>query len=875
MVGQTISHYRITDKLGAGGMGVVYKALDLQLQRTVALKFLPSDVAVSQRDKENLLREARAASALDHPNTGVIYGLEETSDQQLYIVMGFYEGETLAHKLSRGPLPATEALDLAIQIARGLSAAHARNIVHRDIKPSNIIITNDGLVKIVDFGLARVIASSSATQTLLASGTLPYMAPEQVLAEAVDQRSDVWALGIILVQMLTGSHPFLRENSAAMTFAILNQPPAAVDFIPPLFQPIALRALSKKPEFRYATAKEMLADLEAAKLQISSRTAIAAEEGATLTSATPARDLKEFVERASTPRWPTAAQQGTRSRKPLYAGLAIAVLAVGSLLLPQVRERLANLLATGGENHIAVLPFDNIGNDPASEAVAEGLMDSLTSELSNLGAAQQSLWVVPASIVRSRKVADPSAAYRELGANMVVKGSIRREGQGVYLTVNLIDAKRLRQVGSAALDDRAGDLAALQDEAVARLARLMKINVTAGMLHAVGGNVAPAAYESYLKALGYMQRYDKAGNLDLAIGVLGDAVKADPRFALGFAELGEAYRLKYQLDMNPKWIDEALANCQKAVQADDRLALVYVTLGRIHERKGNHDLAVQEFQHALSLDNRNADAMSGIAHSYETGGRLAEAEATFKKAAALRPDYWDGYDELGLFYDRQNRYPEAIAQLRHAAELTPDNAQVYSNLGAVYIDASDPKMYADAEQALKKSVELSPTYPAYANLGSLLYDQRRYPEAAAMTEKALQLNGENYIVWDWLVNDYEWLKDQSKATAAREKALEMAERHSKVNPQDSLAQVVLASLYAKKGLKDNARNHLQTALALSPDDPDVLEYAAGTLEQLGERSQALDYANKALKKGYALDRIKNDPDLQGLVSDPHFHPATK
>src|SRR5262249_13141440 len=254
----------------------------------------------------------------------------------------------------------------------------------------------------------------------------------------------------------------------------------------------------------------------------------------------------------------------------------------------------------------------------------------------------------------------PSAAYRELGANMVVKGSIRREGQGVYLTVNLIDAKRLRQVGSAALDDRAGDLAALQDEAVARLARLMKMNVTAGMLHAASGSVAPAAYESYLKALGYMQRYDKAGNLDLAIGVLGDAVKADPRFALGFAELGEAYRLKYQLDMNPKWIDEALANCQKAVQVDDRLALVYVTLGRIHERKGNHDLAVQEFQHALSLDNRNAEAMSGIAHSYETGGRLAEAETTFKKAAALRPDYWDGYDELGLFYDRQNRYPEAI-----------------------------------------------------------------------------------------------------------------------------------------------------------------------------------------------------------------------
>src|SRR5215469_2012294 len=326
MVGQTISHYRITDKLGAGGMGVVYRAQDLQLQRTVALKFLPTDVAVTERDKENLLREARAASALDHPNTGVIYGLEETADHRLYIVMGFYEGQTLAQKLSRGPLLVNEGLELAIQIARGLSAAHARNLVHRDIKPSNIIITTDGLVKIVDFGLARVVASSSATQTLLASGTLPYMAPEQILAEAVDQRSDVWALGIILVQMLTGSHPFLRENSAAMTFAILNQPPSALDAIPTLLQPIALRALSKKPEFRYATAKEMLADLEAAKLQITSQPGASLEEGATLSRAISAHHLAQVAEHASTPRWPTATPGKISSRKLIYGGIVVAIL---------------------------------------------------------------------------------------------------------------------------------------------------------------------------------------------------------------------------------------------------------------------------------------------------------------------------------------------------------------------------------------------------------------------------------------------------------------------------------------------------------------------------------------------------------------------
>jgi serine/threonine-protein kinase len=259
----------------------------------------------------------------------------------------------------------------------------------------------------------------------------------------------------------------------------------------------------------------------------------------TLTQSTPSAALKDVISHASTPRWQASSSSLSAANKRkegpaapyLFAGLAATVLAAGSLLFSPVRQRAAAVLSgSGGEKHVAVLR-STIGNDPANEAVAEGLMDSLTSKLSNLDSAQRPLWVVPASVVRSRKVNDPSAAGKDLGANLVVKGSIRRDGKDMQLTVNLIDAKDLRQVGSAVLDDATGDLAGLQDEAVARLGRLMKINVTAEMLRATGGRASPAAYELYLKALGLMQRYDKPGNLDQAITALHDAVQSDRQFA--------------------------------------------------------------------------------------------------------------------------------------------------------------------------------------------------------------------------------------------------------------------------------------------------------------------------------------------------------
>jgi serine/threonine-protein kinase len=857
MIGRSFSHYRILDQIGAGGMGVVYRARDEELERDVAIKVLPPGTLADDEARRRFRKEALALARLNHPNVATVHEFGSQDDVD-FLVTEYIPGVNLDAKIAGRPLPQKTVLALGVQLAQGLAAAHEQALVHRDLKPGNLRITPDGRLKVLDFGLARLI-KTEAEADLTASiakledtmGTLPYMAPEQLRGETTDARSDIWSAGAVLYEMATGRRPFPESHGPLLINAILNrepEPPRKWNReISPGLENVILKALDKDPQHRYQSMRELCIDLERLTTGVSP-----------LASA-PSRGFW----RSGHARW-------------WAGGAAVLVLiVVGLLTIRPVRQELGAALSAGDERHIAVLPFDNIGNNSAAQEIAEGLMDSLTSKFSNLDSGHNSLWVVPASVVRRRKVEDPTTALHELGATLVVKGSIQREGQGVRLTVNLINTKSLRQVGSVELQDPAGDISTLQNEVVTRLAKMMDLSVTPEMLRASGSSAVPAAYESYLKALGFIQRYDKPGNLDAAIDALQGAVNRDVRFAVGYAALGEAYRLKYQVDRNPKWLAEATANCKRAGELDNRLPSVYVTLGRIHDDAGKHDLAIQEFQHALDLNPRDADALNGMAHAHENAGRIADAETAFKKAAALRPDYWDGYNTLGLFYDRQRRYDEATAALKRAIELTPDNAQVYFNLGAVYLDTSDPKKIPDAERALRKSLELNPSFAAYANLGFLYTQQGKYAESAAMTEKALALNDKDYLIWANLANAYSWLKEPTKLEAARSKELELLELAAKSKPNDAQVQASLGALYAQKKMRDQALVRLQTALAMAPDDPVVLVTVGGAHEALGDRRDAIQFVQKGIAKGYTLDDLKRDPDMQGLLTDPGFKTVAK
>jgi tetratricopeptide (TPR) repeat protein/predicted Ser/Thr protein kinase len=715
-----IGGYEVLGRLGAGGMGVVYKAADLKLKRPVALKFLATE-AVAAADKERLLREARAASALDHPNIATVHAVEEAEDGRLFIVMAYYEGETLAEKMRGGPLQPAKAIHIASQVARGLQHAHSHGVVHRDIKPSNVIMTSEGTAKIVDFGLARQFAPSASTQSASLAGTLSYMSPEQASGKPVDVRTDIWSLGVVLYQMLTGRLPFDKESAGSTVLAILNSPPAPMGEVSEALTLVIYRALAKTPADRYQSCAEL---------------------------------LKDFQGLALDDRRPTAPMD----KHDLHRRVHLAALSAATKRVPRRAVWMASLAA------IVLLALLVAGAVPAVRA-------------------------------------------RFFGSTAALRGS--------------------------ATETRAGS----------------------------------AAYDSYLKGRSYLERYDRAGNIDAAIALFESAVKGDPGFALGFAALGEAYWNKYRLDPDPQWLRRAETYSRRAVELNDQLPAVHTILGRIHRATKERELALQEFQQALKLDPRNPGALRGLAAVYDSMGRQSEAERLYQQATVLSPDSWGGFNEFGAFYLHHRENERAAQQFRRAVELTPDNALAHGNLGLALDQLGKAQ---EAESELKKSIELQPTYPALTMLGRLYYRQRRWSDAAAMVEQALQLNRSDYRVWANLAASYEWLDQPAKAAAAYAEELARLETVAKLTPEDAEMLSHLGVLYARQHLRDRAIPRIESALARAPDRTEVLGNAADAYEYLGDRTRALALVKKAMEKGMATEEIERDPVLRNLRLDPRF-----
>jgi serine/threonine-protein kinase len=845
-----ISHYQILHKLAEGGMGTVYKARDLNLPRLVVLKFLNARQAGSPVAHQRFVREANSIASLNHPNIATIYEFVANAEEP-FLVLEFLPGGTLAERMSASPngLSWQKTLEYAAQMADAIAYAHRKGIVHRDIKPANALFAEDGRLKITDFGLAKLLGSADVSQPGIAMGTLPYMSPEQVRAEEVDERSDVFSLGCVLYEMAAGQRPFRGERDA-LALQILNAQPRPLreiqPGIPPQFENVVARALEKDRRNRYQSMAQLRADVQPLEgFPASVRT------GPEMVSTETFLGGRSRL-RGAADRW--------RAQWPIIASAAAVILVLLALLF-HFRSP-----AIPSEKRVAVLPFRNINGDADGQAFCDGLTEILASKLTQLGRFHGLLWVVPTTELRGQKVATAEQARRLFQVNLAITGSLQRMGTRVLLTANLLDAETHHQLRS--FDETAGDVAALQDDLPAQVASMLDLELQPGarQLLAEGRTTEPAAYDYYVQGYGYLRRYGPVENAENAIRLFHLALDRDPKYALACAGLGEAYYRMYEITGDPKWIDQARTWCRRALDINGSLAPVHVAMGVVQDGTGHPADAIREYQRAVELSPDSADAYRLLAKAYEKADRLKEAEASYRKAIQLQPGYWGGYSDLGAFYSNYGRYAEAQMPLQRVIQLAPDNPIGYRDLGGLWIAISQ---YESAIAVLEKSPDK--TEDIYSNLGTAMFFEHRYAEAVRYFEKAVQLSPRKYMVLGNLADAYRWAPGSAdKAPDMYRGAMRLAKRDLTVNPNDAGVLTSVSLYQAKLGLKQAALTDIRKALSLAPDNTNVEYQSVIVYELAGDRSRALYFLEAALKAGYSFKEVSLEPELGRLREDGRY-----
>ncbi len=857
MIGRTILHYKILEKLGEGGMGVVYKAEDTKLKRDVAIKFLPHFISTDNEEIKRFEVEAQAAASLNHPNIAQIFSIEEVKntlgEPEIFMVMEYIEGKDLKKRLKENSISTDEAVKIAAQIVEGLEAAHKKGIIHRDIKSQNIMITKAGNVKILDFGLAKISGRSQLTKAGSTVGTIAYMSPEQATGEDIDNRTDIWAFGVVLYELLTDHQPFEAQYEQAIIYSILNEPPTPVEKYkencPAFLVKIVNKCLVKNREERYQKISEVNNDLQSAELDT------------------------DYSLKTKTLEIKKQDHNKLNLRKiSTIVGVLIVIFAL-LVLVPDVGQNFKDIIGWNPvpkEQHLVILPLVNIGGNANSQAFCDGLLETLSSNITQIEQFRKSLWVVPASEVIQNNIKSVSEAYKRYGVNLAVTGSVQFIDKILKLNINLVDAKDLRQLNSSIINVNTKDISSIDNKAVIKLMEMIHVEMEPQLKDVLeaGKTNDPDAYEYYVQGIGKLQQYQSSGNLEESIRLLKLAVQSDSNYALAYAGLGEAYWLNYELTRKSSLVELAEKAANKGFALDSSIASTNITLGIINNGRGRYDYAVFHFKKALASEPSDAAAYRGLAKAYQSLNKNMEAEATYKQAIQLKPDYWAGYNDLGVYYYYQGRYNEAVEQFKQVIQYTPNNYRGYVNLGAMYYSLDRLK---DAQDMFEKSINAEPNYSAYSNLGVLYYKENNFDKSVKMYEQALKINDNDYIMWANLATALSFIPNRRKEKIETEwKAISLLEQELKINPNNPDYISDLAAYYSD--LSDSAKSFalLEKALKIAPNNLNVMYRAATINENFNNRDKAIFWIKKAIDNGYSRSEIEQEPSLKDLVNDKRY-----
>ena len=847
MVGATVGPYQVIARLGAGGMGEVFLGHDPRLQRRVALKCLSRTDTQTDDTRSRILREARAAARLSHPNIAGVYDVLE-QDDRTFIVMEYVEGETLARRIGRGSLPTDEVRSIGRQLASALAAAHAQGVIHRDLKPANIHITPDGSIKVLDFGVAKLspgltLATSADTgpaveATLPGSpGTPIYMSPEQLFSRSIDARSDIYSAGVILFEAATGRRPYRETGAVALAVAMTTAaaPPASSinPEVPADLTATIARALERDPSQRFSSASAF---------------------GDALTSTTAVTTTRGAL---------------PRSDRPTLAMAVLAiVIAIGAATGVWLYRRgpIAIAPAPAKRDVVAVLPLENLSGDPSKGYLGAGISETLTMALSK----------VPALTVLSRgdvldvvrRERDIRNLAKQLDASFVVDGSVQQAGDRIRVTLRVVRSDAT-VAWSEAYEDTTGAVFALHRTMAADIVDKIKGGTPSQADLTVPGTSNVEALTAYWQGRSLLDRAVSRQDFENAAASFRHSVALDERFALGYAGLADTYWIQYQVTRDAALTTQALEAGLNALKLDPNQPATRVAVATVYQGMGQYDAAIDQLKRALEMQPSNDDAHRTYGIVLNMQGKPEEALAELQQAATFRPHRWINQNELARLYYQQRRLNDAVSAYERALEILPNDPRTYLSLGAMYLEMGEA---ARSLELFEKANQLAPTGRAFLNIGTAYYRMGRFADAAEAYTRAAKFDdaAKSPVLHGNIGDTYLRLNRPGDAKRAFSTARILALDGLRVNDRDSRNLSRIAAFEAKLGMAAEAVAHATQAVAIAPRDPDVRYKLAVVYAVGGRNGEALRALREAIALGYKAAEANADYDLAGIKGSAEF-----